>query len=237
MKQELVTLPRSVVEQALEALTNCTNEYGHRCNRCDSEVDPDGNVASALRAALEQPQNHCKQNLDRVPAGWKLVPVEPTDDMLYDIQEFSHILPPRGKRIWAHMLAAAPQPPTTEQSSAVQPQGEQEPFAWISPRALEWGARQSEKVVKLTCKAQPEYDFTEPLYTHPQNLRCKSNQARLATLWGYVKPQPKREPLTDEAVLGVAKSIEIQFDSERLNEQIDDILAFARAIEHTHNIK
>ena len=53
----------------------------------------------------------------------------------------------------------------------------------------------------------------------------------------YTHPQPKREPLTDEAVLGVAKSIAIQFDSERLNEQIDDILAFARAIEAAHNIK
>ena len=52
----------------------------------------------------------------------------------------------------------------------------------------------------------------------------------------YTRPQP-RQPLTDEAVLGVAKSIEIQFDSERLNEQIDDILAFARAIEAAHNIK
>ena len=53
---DTITLPRNVVEQALEALTNCTSEYGHRCNRCDSEVDPDGNVASALRAALDQPQ-------------------------------------------------------------------------------------------------------------------------------------------------------------------------------------
>ena len=51
---DTITLPRSVVEQALEALTNCTSEYGHRCNRCDSEVDPDGNISSALRAALEQ---------------------------------------------------------------------------------------------------------------------------------------------------------------------------------------
>ena len=51
---DTVTLPRSVVEQALEALTNCTSEYSHRCNRCDSEVDPDGNVASVLRAALDR---------------------------------------------------------------------------------------------------------------------------------------------------------------------------------------
>ena len=51
---DTITLPRNVVEQALEALTNCTSEYGHRCNRCDSEVDPNGNISSALRAALEQ---------------------------------------------------------------------------------------------------------------------------------------------------------------------------------------
>jgi len=49
-----------------------------------------------------------------------------------------------------------------------QPQIEQEPVAWISPSALEWITRESEKVVKLTRKAQPEYDFTEPLYTNPQ---------------------------------------------------------------------
>jgi hypothetical protein len=37
---------------ALEALTNCSSEHGHRCNRCDSEVDEGGKVADALRAAL-----------------------------------------------------------------------------------------------------------------------------------------------------------------------------------------
>ena len=54
---DTITLPRNVVEQALEALTNCTSEYGHRCNRCDSEVDPNGNISSALRAALDR-SNH-----------------------------------------------------------------------------------------------------------------------------------------------------------------------------------
>ena len=49
-----ITLPRATVEQALEALENCSSEYGHRCNRCDSEVDEGGKVASALRAALAQ---------------------------------------------------------------------------------------------------------------------------------------------------------------------------------------
>lgn len=42
-----------------------------------------------------------------------------------------------------------------------------------------------------------------PLYPHPQNLDCKSNQARLATLWGYTKDQP-RQPLTDGVIQELA---------------------------------
>jgi hypothetical protein len=49
-----ITISRAIVEQALEALENCTSEYGHRCNRCDSEVDEGGRVVNALRAALAQ---------------------------------------------------------------------------------------------------------------------------------------------------------------------------------------
>ena len=48
---------RSVVEQALEALT-CTGEHddpGHRCTHCDDYVDRNGPTRAALRAALEQP--------------------------------------------------------------------------------------------------------------------------------------------------------------------------------------
>ena len=58
---------RAAAEQALEALTNCSSEYGHRCNRCDSEVDEGGSVADALRAALaaEQPQPEAQP-----VAGW-----------------------------------------------------------------------------------------------------------------------------------------------------------------------
>ncbi|MEN9806185.1 MAG: hypothetical protein RL756_693 [Pseudomonadota bacterium] len=41
-----------VMQQALEALENCTSEHGHRCTRCDSEVDEGGKVIAALRAAL-----------------------------------------------------------------------------------------------------------------------------------------------------------------------------------------
>ena len=47
-------IDRTVVEQALEALENCASEHGHRCNRCDSEVDEGGKVVASLRTALAQ---------------------------------------------------------------------------------------------------------------------------------------------------------------------------------------
>lgn len=49
---------RKAAQAALDALTNCEpgNPYGHRCNRCDSEIDPDGTIANNLRAALAQPK-------------------------------------------------------------------------------------------------------------------------------------------------------------------------------------
>lgn len=100
-----ITIERSVVEQALEALEHHVEQT--------RPIYKTTMALEALIAALEQPDIEIPAS---VPEGWKLVPVEPTDDMLYDIQEYSHILPPRGRRIWAHMLAAAPQPPALEQS-------------------------------------------------------------------------------------------------------------------------
>jgi len=45
------------------------------------------------------------------PEGYKLVPVEPTLGMLYAMQNDCDIMPQRGKRVWATLLAAAPTPP------------------------------------------------------------------------------------------------------------------------------
>ena len=45
---------------------------------------------------------------------------------------------------------------------------QQEPVAFSTVDAFAWGDRQSERVVKLTRKAQPEHGFTAPLYTRPQ---------------------------------------------------------------------
>ena len=76
----------------------------------------------------------------------------------------------------------------------------------------------------------------DPLYTAPQpteNLNRKSNQKRLATLWGYVKQGLAHQPLTDEQIIEIAdktKTAEPGTDGYILP------ISFARAIESAHNI-
>ncbi|AHC48979.1 hypothetical protein [Achromobacter xylosoxidans] len=45
------------------------------------------------------------------PAGWKLVPIEPTIDMVADADEAGNVLGPRARRIYTAMLNAAPAAP------------------------------------------------------------------------------------------------------------------------------
>lgn len=42
----------ALLRQALEVM-DCISEHGHRCNRCDSEVDEGGKLISAIRQHLE----------------------------------------------------------------------------------------------------------------------------------------------------------------------------------------
>ena len=96
-----------VVEQALEALDEIawSNNTRQQSDRADD-------ARIVLRAALEQPQDHPEQNLDMVPAGWKLVPVEPTEAMLHAgnsaIENWG--VDANGSSTYRAMLAAAPQP-------------------------------------------------------------------------------------------------------------------------------
>ena len=116
--------------------------------------------------------------------------------------------------LWTSATPKAEEAIAALRAALEQPQGEQEPVAWISPSALEWSTRESEKVVKLTRKAQPEYDFTEPLYTHPQ---------------------PAQKPLTDDQVL---KAVRHLYQSDLpVGMGFSDDLDVARAIEAAHNIK
>lgn len=77
MTQEFVTLPREVVENALDALNEADLLTEHR-----QDIELRRSALVALRAALEQPQNHVPDTGNMVQAGWKLVPVEPTEEML-----------------------------------------------------------------------------------------------------------------------------------------------------------
>ena len=112
--QEFVTLPREVVEQAIRSL-----------ERYCFDVVVTKEVHAALRTALEQPQNHIPDAGNMAPAGWKLVPVEPTREMLAaacrDGVELNgrpvwkHTVDVQAAWRWGQMLAAAPQPPVVEQ--------------------------------------------------------------------------------------------------------------------------
>lgn len=227
MTQEFVTLPREVAEQALEALftykpmvTGVTFQHG---------LD----AMQALRAALEQPQNHVPDVGNMVQSGWKLVPVEPTVEMLragcgsespamfreslrretdgQKTVEMVEKIIQRNLNSYRAMLAAAPQPPTTEQSSAVeQQQVEREPVAWI------WTELSSRKLTFDGPPAVPSVrdELTKPVWTPL-----------------YTNPQPKREPLTDEQILHYGPGEEGAVWS------YEDQLYFARAIEAAHNIK
>lgn len=107
----------------------------------------------ASYSEIPNSSNHLKQHLNMVPKGWKLVPDEPTMSMQHAalISSRAHgpvstgecnALPIRyelgaSAMIYRAMLAAAPQPPTAEQSSAVeQPQGERHPGVLMPSRSL-----------------------------------------------------------------------------------------------------
>ena len=127
MTQEFVTLPREVVEQALDALfmykpmvTGVTFQHGLE-------------AMQALSAALEQPQNHVPDVGNMVQSGWKLVPVEPTREMLdaarKDLVRDAEI-DPMLKGIHSAILDAAPQPPVIEQKA--KPACEQDEAIYLS---------------------------------------------------------------------------------------------------------
>lgn len=215
MKQEFVTLPRAVVEQAIAALTDLAG--WRAAPLCD-----------LLRAALEQPQNHVPDAGNMVPAGWKLVPVEPTEEMLRagcgsespamfreslrretdgpKTVEMVKKIVQRHLESYRAMLAAAPQPPTTEQSSAVeQQQGEQEPVA---------------EVIESHVRAGLDGRFTAVV----------AGRERLSVgAEIFVHPQLQREPLTRERIRAIQHEL-----SDTVGCSYETM---ARAIEAAHNIK
>ena len=157
-----------------------------------------GGVGPLMKSAGS---NHVEQRLKMVPAGWKLVPVEPTIPMLHRADGLTCIdfaaLGEEGafdldelKEIYRAMLAAAPQPPVVEQ-----PQGEQEPVAWQYRMRPDWGS-------KKDCWG-PWQDCTKEqaaMYQRVPLLHDWAYESRQL----YTHPQPQREPLTEADLYDIA---------------------------------
>ena len=117
------------------------------------------------------------------------------------------------------------------------PAPQQEPVAW------KWRYKDGElSSVAFDTQEQCESNSdgvageAVPLYTAPQpteNLNCKSNQKRLATLWGYVKQDLAHHPLTDEQIVAVANKARA---AEAGDAGYILPISFARAIEEACGI-
>ena len=120
----------------------------------------------------------------------------------------------------------------TEQVQADTAQAQQEPVAWM----YEWNGRTHITTAdqRPIEHAHPHFNKSKPLYTAPQpteNLRCKSTQKRLATLWGYVKPQ-HLQPLTDEQMYSLyCEAMKGYYVSALHYWRNEEAHKFARAIE------
>ena len=77
----MTTPHRTLLQQALDALTNCLSEHGHRCNRCDSEIDEGGKLITALREALAP--DHLRDVAEKAAPAAPVVPL--TDLQLSEI--------------------------------------------------------------------------------------------------------------------------------------------------------
>ena len=210
MTQEFVTLPREIVEQAIYALEQPQGEQEPaaehklkdvRCECCGYMTHHREHMG-CIRAAHTKRGPLADQQIDAI-----------AESMPGGLDGF---LKGWGWRQFARaVLEAAPQPPTTEQSSAVQqPQDDQEPVAWM----YDWDA-DGELVRDWVSR-----DYGEA--HSPTNGCCNIRPL-------YTHPQPKREPLTDDDVerLWYQNRGGLWYKNQGIS------LRFARAIEAAHNIK
>ena len=195
--------------RAAECLRKTVIRWAARAEQAEEMLEAIGAGGVGSKVAR---QDHHEQHLNMVPEGWKLVPVEPTIPMLHRADGLTCIdfaaLGEEGafdldelKEIYRAMIAAAPQPPVVEQ-----PQGEQEPVAWlfqheetgltelVDVQQVEWGFG----------KNNPRWQKIGPVYTHQH---------------------PPRQPLTDE-----------QIDAVYGDTVGYSYIEFARAIERAHGI-
>lgn len=101
---------------------------------CDKNCIETGEVCGCQNDAMDI--IYLGANLS-IPEGWKLVPVEPTDEMVNEGLECA------SKAVYRRMIAAAPQPPASASAG-------KEPVGWF------------EDDVKRTAEAQARYEAESP---------------------------------------------------------------------------
>jgi hypothetical protein len=111
--------------------SNCQNEYRliARCATGELWVKQAVAIAKAInfvRALAPKPTGtEAGRGVSAVPAGWKLVPAEPTEAMLWAGMDADQAFLPSEKgaltdhaeTMWAAMLAATPTPPTPDSTA------------------------------------------------------------------------------------------------------------------------
>ena len=242
---DTITLPREVAKRILRNI-----EIG---NKLSAGIE----MRREIEAALEQPQDHPEQNLNMVPEGWKLVPVEPADSQIRAAQDtWWHACncETYWDQIYAAMLAAAPQPPTAEKSSGVeQPQGEP-PGSTESAyqRGYLDGMAKGRRDAAMDAEEGQEPVTARHRFRNPQRgtpdwsvwQPCKVEKKR--PVWEidsqgfeveyqalYTHPQPKREPLTDAQIND--HRLALPYDGEDLPDPWD-FKQGVRAAERAHRI-
>lgn len=172
---DTITLPRSVLEQALEAL-NASMPHNN-----DMDQDWLSHIAArrTLRAALEQPDIGITTS---VPSGWKLVPVDPADSQIRAAQDtWWHACncETYWDQIYVAMIDAAPKPPVVAQ-----------------PKSTRLEIAIPDKLASQVIDALASYCNTGEIEGADDLLA--------SLLYSIEHPHPKREPLTDELIDKIA---------------------------------
>ena len=269
MKQEFVTLPREVVEQALWALDNASTPHG-------KDWAEHGVARKALRAALDRLQGA------QEPAPNDATHIQPQQGAFYkrvDVKWYAWSLMKNGEsHRWyispgtaescLEPLAITPrqkhEPLTIEQPQAEQPamtpiaqrkldsmltegytisgysvyheRKHQHGFVtgaglvgWRKPEGMEYPQPQGDQEPMFWYRHRSDGLYEGPLHKS-QIERVRKESGGWVPL--YTRPQPKREPLSDDDLCKVFPAIATYTESNKTLYR-----SIARAIEAAHNIK
>ena len=176
----------------------------------------------------------CKtaQPTDPAPAGWKLVPVEPTRDMLTVWIKTPVVSNATASALYRAMLTAAPQPPVVGSSLTAQDIADSALLSNIESPLNACMHQEHCKRWKAHA-AQPTVVEQEPYCFASLNKQGDvTSVAKRRDGWRktplYLHPQTPRQPLTDSYILGLWQHTS-QPDAHRIER-------FARAIERAHGI-